>query len=168
MISLIDNVVVGPRIVGVNCTRHTPHKSPLSIFVRSMATTMAKVPPSRRRRLPARRLSLPALLLSTVLSLAGAQDFYYYPTYPHGGGLWGSAKDAVDPITRPVKDAVCSQYGRLSDRGRFLAGACAGFTASRLAIKGESALCAPGAPRAYPRAQLCAAVDVDPPPHGEI
>ena len=58
--------------------------------------------------------------------------------YSHDGGLWGSAKDAVEPILRPACDSMRSRYDSLNDNGRFLAGACVGFGATKLAVGGES------------------------------
>mmetsp|Transcript_32418 Transcript_32418/g.69030 ORF Transcript_32418/g.69030 Transcript_32418/m.69030 type:complete len:189 (-) Transcript_32418:7-573(-) len=77
----------------------------------------------------ARQLLLLTFILSSLLSPIVARDC------PHGGGLWGSVKDSVEPIARPVLDSVGSKYNGLSDKGRFLAGACAGFGASRLAVR---------------------------------
>jgi hypothetical protein len=58
--------------------------------------------------------------------------------YSHDGGLWGSAKDAVEPIVRPVCDSMRSRYDGLNDNGRFLAGACVGFGATKFSVGGES------------------------------
>ena len=57
--------------------------------------------------------------------------------YSHDGGLWGSAKDAVEPMLRPACDSMRSRYDGLNDNGRFLAGACVGFGATKLAVGGE-------------------------------
>jgi len=53
----------------------------------------------------------------------------------HDGGLWGKVKDSVEPIARPIQDKICTKYDGLSDKGRFVAGACVGFGASRFAIR---------------------------------
>ena len=53
-------------------------------------------------------------------------------------GLWGSLKDTIEPIKQPVEDSICSKYRQLSDKGRFVAGACVGFGATRFAISSES------------------------------
>jgi len=34
----------------------------------------------------------------------------------------------------PINDTIQSKYNSLSDRGRFLTGACVGFTASRVIV----------------------------------
>ncbi len=56
---------------------------------------------------------------------------------PHDGGLWGSTKEAVEPMVRPVLDSISSSYDKLDDNGRFIAGACVGFGASKLAVGSE-------------------------------
>ena len=55
----------------------------------------------------------------------------------HDGGLWGSAKETVEPMVRPVLDSICSSYDKLDDNGRFIAGACVGFGASKFAVGSE-------------------------------
>ena len=87
--------------------------------------------PSTSSHRPARHLLLLPLLLLSLLSPVLAQEC------PHGGGLWGTAKDTVRTITDPVGDSLRSKYEGLSDKGRFVAGACAGFGASRLAVRSE-------------------------------
>jgi hypothetical protein len=57
--------------------------------------------------------------------------------YSHDGGLWGSAKEAVEPMVRPVFGSICYNYDKLDDNGRFIVGACVGFGASKLAVGGE-------------------------------
>lgn len=93
---------------------------------------------STRRAAPA-LASLPHLLLLLLLlhnvfaclpTAAAQRDF------SHDGGLWGSLKDSVEPACRSAGDAVRSKYEGLDDRGRFIAGACAGFGASRFAVRG--------------------------------
>ena len=49
-------------------------------------------------------------------------------------GLWGSIKESADSTTQPVRESICSRYNKLSDKGRFLAGACAGYGASRFVV----------------------------------
>lgn len=58
----------------------------------------------------------------------------------HDGGLWGSLKTSIGPITRPVQDSLCNEYNKLSDTGRFLAGACVGFGASKIVVGGKHEL----------------------------
>ncbi|KAL7553922.1 hypothetical protein ACHAWF_017279 [Thalassiosira exigua] len=68
------------------------------------------------------------MLLATLFSHVEAQNC------SHDGGLWGSLKDSIEPATHSVRESICSRYNGLSDKGRFLAGACVGFGASRFAI----------------------------------
>ena len=42
---------------------------------------------------------------------------------------------------QPVQDSISSKYNNLSDKGRFLAGACVGYGASRLAVGSKWILC---------------------------
>mmetsp|Transcript_13315 Transcript_13315/g.23387 ORF Transcript_13315/g.23387 Transcript_13315/m.23387 type:complete len:155 (+) Transcript_13315:72-536(+) len=74
------------------------------------------------------QLSLLIFLLLNLLPPIKAQKC------SHGGGLWGGVKDSIEPIVQPVQDSISSKYNNLSDKGRFLAGACVGFGASRLAV----------------------------------
>mmetsp|Transcript_10758 Transcript_10758/g.23854 ORF Transcript_10758/g.23854 Transcript_10758/m.23854 type:complete len:181 (+) Transcript_10758:59-601(+) len=53
----------------------------------------------------------------------------------HDGGMWGSLKHKVEPLTQPIQDSLTSKYNKLSDKGRFLTGACVGFGASRFAVR---------------------------------
>ena len=77
------------------------------------------------------------VLLLLVATAPAAVDAQGGRRYSHDGGLWGSAKDAVGPIVRPTCDSMRSRYDGLSDNGRFLAGACVGFGATKLAVGGE-------------------------------
>ncbi|KAL3760974.1 hypothetical protein ACHAWU_009653 [Discostella pseudostelligera] len=52
----------------------------------------------------------------------------------HDGGLWGSLKSSIVPLAQPVQDSLCREYNKLSDTGRFVAGACVGFGASKLVV----------------------------------
>ena len=52
----------------------------------------------------------------------------------HDGGAWGEVKRATDKIITPVGAAARKRYEKLSDRGKFLAGAAVGFGASRFAV----------------------------------
>lgn len=58
----------------------------------------------------------------------------------HDGGLWGTLKASIVPIGQPVQDSLCKEYNKLSDTGRFLAGACVGFGASKVVIGGKHVL----------------------------
>ena len=49
-------------------------------------------------------------------------------------GLWGPIKESADSTTQPVRESICSRYNKLSDKGRFFAGACAGYGASRFVV----------------------------------
>ena len=55
----------------------------------------------------------------------------------HDGGLWGSLKSSIVPHAQPVQDSLCREYNKLSDTGRFVAGACVGFGASKLVVGGK-------------------------------
>lgn len=52
----------------------------------------------------------------------------------HSGGLYGTVVSTVEPIN----DKVRNKYNSLSDRGRFITGACVGFTASRVIVGSKS------------------------------
>ena len=52
----------------------------------------------------------------------------------HDGGAWGEIKRATDKIITPVGAAARKRYEKLSDRGKFVAGAAVGFGASRFAV----------------------------------
>ncbi|KAL7537870.1 hypothetical protein ACHAXR_008131 [Thalassiosira sp. AJA248-18] len=84
------------------------------------------MPPSVRR---SKLLLLSLLLFISLLLPVKAQD-----AYSHGGGLYGSIKDSIELMKQPVQDSICSKYNNLSDRGRFITGACVGFGATRVAI----------------------------------
>lgn len=52
----------------------------------------------------------------------------------HDGGAWGEVKRATDKIITPIGAAARKRYEKLSDRGKFVAGAAVGFGASRFAV----------------------------------
>lgn len=70
------------------------------------------------------RLSFLIVVLSSSFTVIKAQS---------AGGLWGSVKEKIEPIN----DTIKTRYNRLSDRNRFLTGACVGFGASRIVIGSE-------------------------------
>eukprot|EP00585_Thalassiosira_rotula_P004697 CAMPEP_0196139080 /NCGR_PEP_ID=MMETSP0910-20130528/6485_1 /TAXON_ID=49265 /ORGANISM="Thalassiosira rotula, Strain GSO102" /LENGTH=208 /DNA_ID=CAMNT_0041399763 /DNA_START=14 /DNA_END=640 /DNA_ORIENTATION=+ len=54
----------------------------------------------------------------------------------HGGGLWGTMKETIyEPIIQPATESIVTKYNDLSDEGRFVASACVGFGASKVAIR---------------------------------
>ncbi len=75
------------------------------------------------------------LLLFTVLALSIAPA--HAQNYKHDGGLWSEIKRASATIATPVEKAVQERYEKLSDRGKFMAGAAFGFGASRFAVSSE-------------------------------
>ncbi len=79
-------------------------------------------------------ISLFLLSICTILLLVPIQAQNHCS---HDGGLWGSLKSSIAPITHPVQDSLCAEYNKLSDTGRFLAGACAGFGASKIVVGGK-------------------------------
>ena len=60
----------------------------------------------------------------------------------HDGGAWGEIKRATDKIITPVGAAARKRYEKLSDRGKFVAGAAVGFGASRFAVGSKYLFCA--------------------------
>jgi hypothetical protein len=58
-------------------------------------------------------------------------------SYNHDGGLWGEVKRVTETIATPVEAAVNKRYDKLSDRGKFVAGAALGFGASRFAVSSK-------------------------------
>jgi len=94
----------------------------------------------RRLTLRIMPLSLHSLLLSTILiitiSITPAHS-QLQRSYHHDGGLWGGVKRATGKIISPVERAVHKRYEKLSDRGKFVAGAVLGFGASRFAVSSE-------------------------------
>lgn len=59
----------------------------------------------------------------------------------HDEGLWGSLKASIAPFSQPIQHSLCTEYNKLSDRGRFVAGACFGFAASKLVVGGKHNVC---------------------------
>lgn len=77
------------------------------------------------------------LLLLTVLVLSIAPVYSQQRNYKHDGGLWTEIKRASATIATPVENVVQERYEKLSDRGKFMAGAAFGFGASRFAVSSE-------------------------------
>eukprot|EP00985_Skeletonema_marinoi_P000033 scaffold8_cov142-Skeletonema_marinoi.AAC.26 len=77
------------------------------------------------------------LLLFTLITLSIAPANSQQRNYNHDGGLWGEVKRAADTIATPVEKVAHERYDKLSDRGKFVAGAAFGFGASRFAVCSE-------------------------------
>ena len=89
---------------------------------------------SFRRRLHSSFRSIFLLSLCIILILPVQSQNNYCS---HDGGLWGSLKSSIVPLAQPVQDSLCREYNKLSDTGRFVAGACVGFGASKLVVGGK-------------------------------
>lgn len=74
------------------------------------------------------------LLLFTLITLSIAPAHSQQRNYNHDGGLWGEVKRCADTIATPVEKVAHERYDKLSDRGKFVAGAAFGFGASRFAV----------------------------------
>mmetsp|Transcript_32434 Transcript_32434/g.41862 ORF Transcript_32434/g.41862 Transcript_32434/m.41862 type:complete len:100 (-) Transcript_32434:600-899(-) len=77
------------------------------------------------------------LLLFTLITLSIAPAYSQQRNYNHDGGLWGEVKRCADTIATPVEKVAHERYDKLSDRGKFVAGAAFGFGASRFAVCSE-------------------------------
>lgn len=96
----------------------------LNAFNKSITMTMRSIYfPFRRRPRPSFLIIL-IVVLSSSFTIIKAQS---------AGGLWGSVKEKIEPIN----DTIRTRYNRLSDRNRFITGACVGFGASRIVIGSE-------------------------------
>ena len=78
------------------------------------------------------RLRRPSLLLVALFTLSLLSPIT--AAQNSSQGLWGSIKESADSTTQPVRESICSRYNKLSDKGRFFAGACAGYGASRFVV----------------------------------
>ena len=78
---------------------------------------------------PLRRRILPWFLILSIVVLSS----FTIIKAQSAGGLWGSVKEKIEPIN----DTIRTRYNRLSDRNRFITGACVGFGASRIVIGSE-------------------------------
>ena len=83
----------------------------------------------RLMHFPFQRLRLSFLIISIVVLLSS----FTVIKAQSAGGLWGSVKEKI----KPINDTIKTKYNRLSDRNRFLTGACVGFSASRIVIGSE-------------------------------
>ena len=86
---------------------------------------------------PVRRVC-PSLLILILITLSSISfitpiNAQKLNSCNHGGGLWGTVVSTVEPIN----DTIQNKYNSLSDRGRFITGACVGFTASRVIVGSE-------------------------------
>lgn len=111
----------------------------LSMSGQSLNNTMIRPPTNRSPRLFVFPLAFLSFILLIVLVAVEpiVVEAQSGRRCSHDGGLWGSTKETVEPMVRPVLDSICSSYDKLDENGRFIAGACVGFGASKFAVGSE-------------------------------
>jgi hypothetical protein len=77
------------------------------------------------------------LIVTTITALFFTPVHSQQRSYNHDGGLWGDVKRVTETIATPVEAAMHKRYDKLSDSGKFVAGAAFGFGASRFAVSSE-------------------------------